>query len=63
MPSNKIGQLKPGQGLRRIQAQQKGDWGDQAAVDNFEQGDELSADKSAPEIPTYATQKAGSSNH
>jgi hypothetical protein len=38
-------------------------WVDQDAVKSFETGDELSADKSAPEIPTYATQKAGSSNH
>ncbi|HLO04361.1 MAG TPA: hypothetical protein VK191_14710 [Symbiobacteriaceae bacterium] len=63
MPSNKIGQLKPGQGLRRIQAQRMGDWGDQEAVDNFEIGDELQADQSAPKIPDNSIQKAGSSNH
>jgi hypothetical protein len=63
VPSNKIGQLKTGEGLRRIQAQRMGDWGDEAAVNNYEIGDELNADKSAPEIPNHAIQKAGSSNH
>lgn len=63
MPSNKIGQLKPGQGLRRIEAQRSGGWADEDAKQNYEIGDELSADQSAAEIPTYATQKAGSSNH
>jgi hypothetical protein len=63
VPSNKIGQLKPGQGLRRIQAQELGDWADQDAVNSFEIGDEMEADQSSPKIPDYVHRQAGSSNH
>jgi hypothetical protein len=63
LPSNKIGQLRPGQGLRRIQAQQTGDWREYEAVNNFEIGDEMEAEKTSPEKPDYMIHKAGSSNH
>lgn len=63
MPSNKIGQLKPGQGLRRMDAQRSGDWRDQVAVNNYEIGDEMENDQSSPEIPDYVQRQAGSSNH
>jgi hypothetical protein len=63
VPSNKIGQLRPGQGLRRIEAQRQGGWDDQEAVDNFEIGDEMESDQSSPEIPEYVHRQAGSSNH
>lgn len=48
MPSNKIGKLKAGQGLRRILAQREGGWRDEDAKANFEIGAELQPTRSSP---------------
>ncbi len=48
MPSNKIGGLKTGQGLRRIEKQREGGWRDQEARDNYEVGEELEPARSSP---------------
>lgn len=48
MPSNKIGGLKAGQGLRRIQAQRMGGWRDMDAKANYEIGSELTHHVSHP---------------
>lgn len=51
MPSNKLGQLKRGSGLRRIQAQRFGEWRDAHAKANYEIGAELEPDQSSPDRP------------
>jgi len=48
MPSNKIGKLRAGQGLRRIFAQRHGGWRDTDAKANYEVGSELEPDASSP---------------
>lgn len=47
MPSNKIGKLKAGQGLRRILAQRRGGWHDNDAITNYEIGAELEPNRSS----------------
>lgn len=51
MPSNKIGKLKAGQGLRRKEAQETGGWRDEDARANFETGAELEPKRSSPGQP------------
>lgn len=51
MPSNKIGKLKAGQGLRRILAQRRGGWRDADAKANYEIGAELEPHRSSPGQP------------
>jgi hypothetical protein len=48
VPSNKIGKLKAGQGLRRVEAQETGGWRDEEARANFEVGAELEPKRSSP---------------
>jgi len=48
VPTNKIGSLKAGQGLRRNEAQEKGGWRDADAKENFEVGAELEPERSSP---------------
>lgn len=52
MPSNKIGKLKAGQGLRRILAQRRGGWRDEDAKANYEIGAELEPNPTSPGKPT-----------
>lgn len=59
MPSNKIGGLKAGQGLRRIEAQREGGWRDADAKENFEIGSELEPDQSSPDRPTRSSRWSG----
>lgn len=55
MPSNKIGKLKVGQGLRRILAQRRGGWRDADAKANFEIGAELEPERSSPGKPVRSS--------
>jgi hypothetical protein len=59
VPSNKIGKLKAGQGLRRIQAQRMGGWRDQDAKANFETGAELQPDRTSPDRPSRSSRWSG----
>lgn len=52
MPSNKLGGLKAGQGVRRIQAQRTGGWRDQDAKASYEVGAELHPNESSADAPT-----------
>jgi len=59
LPSNKIGQLKPGQGLRRIRAQREGGFtGDEAKL-NFELGAEFKPEDGARNLPTQNARGQG----
>lgn len=59
LPKNKIGQLKPGQGLRRIQAQRQGGWvGDEAKL-NYEIGAEFRPEEGARNLPTQNARGRG----
>ncbi|HWI51704.1 MAG TPA: hypothetical protein VNT01_06145 [Symbiobacteriaceae bacterium] len=59
MPSNKIGGLQTGQGLRRIQAQRKGNWRGYGAQSNFEIGAELKPQPASPDRPTRSSRHSG----
>lgn len=60
MPSNKIGQLKLGQGMRRIQAQREGGFtGDEAKL-NYEIGAEFKPEDAARNLPTQDGRGQGS---
>jgi len=62
MPSNKIGGLKTGQGLRRIQGQREGGWRDPDAKASFEIGAELQPKRSSPDRPSRSSRWSGA-NH
>jgi hypothetical protein len=62
MPSNKIGKLRAGQGLRRIQAQRMGSWRDADAKANYEIGAELEPDRSDPDRPSRSSRWSGQNN-
>lgn len=59
MPSNKIGGLKTGQGLRRIQGQRKGGWRDEDAKANYEIGAEFKPQPEEPNPPTRSGRWGG----
>lgn len=59
MPSNKIGGLQTGQGLRRIAAQRKGNWRGYGAQSNFEIGAELKPQPASPDRPTRSGRHSG----
>lgn len=59
MPSNKIGALKTGQGLRRIQAQREGGWNEYGAKENFEIGAELKPQPASPDRETRSSRYSG----
>lgn len=60
MPTNKIGKLKAGQGVRRILAQRAGGWRDDYADANYEVGKEIEPDRSSPDRPTRSSRWSGS---
>jgi hypothetical protein len=60
MPTNKIGKLKAGQGLRRILAQRRGGWRDEDAKANYEIGAELEPDRSSYDRATRSSRFSGS---
>jgi hypothetical protein len=62
MPTNKIGKLKAGQGLRRIHAQKLSGWRDEYAKANYEIGRELEPDKSSPDRATRASRWNGAND-
>lgn len=59
VPSNKIGGLKTGQGLRRIEEQQEGGWRDEEAKANYKIGDELRPVPSSPGKPSRSSRWSG----
>lgn len=59
MPSNKIGGLQAGQGLRRIQAQKRGSWRGYGAQSNFEIGAELKPQPASPDRQTRGSRWSG----
>jgi|GEM_PF-1964236 len=59
MPTNKIGKLLSGQGIRRIRAQRRGGWRDGDAKANYEIGAELEPDRSSPDRPTRSSRWSG----
>jgi hypothetical protein len=59
LPSNKIGQLKLGQGLRRIEGQHEGGFtGDEAKL-NYEMGAEFKPEDGARNLPTQNARGQG----
>jgi hypothetical protein len=52
VPTNKIGQLRTGQGLRRNAAQKEGGWVDGVAKSNFEMGDQIEPGRSKSDKPS-----------
>lgn len=59
MPSNKIGKLKAGAGLRRILAQRRGQWRGTGANLNYEVGAELFPEHENPDRKTRAGRWSG----
>ncbi|HYG60646.1 MAG TPA: hypothetical protein VD902_21440 [Symbiobacteriaceae bacterium] len=59
MPSNKIGGLKAGQGVRRIQAQREGGWRDEDAKRSFEVGAEFRPERANIDMPSRSSRWSG----
>ena len=59
MPSNKIGKLRAGQGLRRILAQRRGGWRDDEAKASFEIGAELQPQRTSHDRASRSSRWSG----
>ncbi|MGE5675021.1 MAG: hypothetical protein ACM3XM_14290 [Mycobacterium leprae] len=59
MPTNKIGALKAGQGLRRNIGQAEGEWRNEEAHENFRMGAETKPERSSPDRSSRTSRFSG----